>query len=104
MSSEPIHWAHFPASRLDTVRTEPIPAAGVMFHLLGAVGLGWCSLVWGLLAALGVVSASVVALGLAATGLFGSIAWARWLLRVTEARATEDELWLAYREPFGSRN
>ena len=90
MSSEPILWSVHPEAPLDRPSNDPIPAAGVMFHLLGAVALGWSALIWVVLMVIGLVSASPLSFALASAGLIGSGAWARWLIRVTEARADAD--------------
>ena len=90
MSSEPILWSVHPDAPLDHHGSDPIPAAGVMFHLLGAVALGWSALIWVVLMVIGLVSASPLSFALASAGLIGSGTWARWLIRVTEARADAD--------------
>lgn len=68
----------------------PIPAAGVMLHLLGAVALGWGVVVWAVLVALGTITASVFGVAVASAALTGAAAWSVWLVRATEGREHDD--------------
>lgn len=69
---------------------EPIPAAGVMLHLLGAVALGWTVIIWTALVVFDVITASVFGVAVASIALTGAAAWAVWLFRATQGREHDD--------------
>lgn len=83
----------FPTPQTPPPRTadspEPIPAAGVMFHLLGAVALGWSVIIWAVLATFGVITASAFGVAVASIALTGSAAWSLWLVRATQGRGQD---------------
>lgn len=73
---------------------EPVPAFGLMLHLLGAVALGFGALVWGALLLFGAVEASWLRTSFAVAGVLLAVAWVVWLFRVTIDREVGDD------EPF----
>lgn len=73
---------------------EPVPAFGLMLHLLGAVALGFGALLWGALLLFGAVEGSWLRTSFAVAGALLAIAWVVWLFRVTIDREVGDD------EPF----
>lgn len=80
---------------------DPVPAFGILLHLLAATAMLGAVLVWGVLALTGVVRPSALGLAVASVTAAAAIAWFARLWRLTKELADEPDD-LAWRTPVGS--